>query len=216
MTMTMTTSMELSPADAALNHRDPILDAALSAFLDFGIRRTSMGEIARRAGISPATLYRRHAQKSDVVMAVGLREAQLILAELDRVIDVTAPPLDQLTRLHLTVSSRLRGNDLLNRVLATEPESVLPKITVDADPILEIGRGYLAGFLSRLQAEGYLPAYDVRPVADCLARLAQSEVLTPSAEPLDEAAARAFVRDHLAPFIRLTADHPNAEQGTTR
>ncbi|MFL6158648.1 MAG: TetR/AcrR family transcriptional regulator [Marmoricola sp.] len=189
---------------------DPVLVGALEAFLDFGIRRTSMGEIARRAGISPATLYRRYAQKSDVVMAVGMLEAGNILAALEEAVDPAAPPLEQLTCLHLTVTNRLRSNRLLQRLLATEPESVLPKITVDADPILEIGRGYLAGFLTRLQAEGHLPAYDVRPVADCLARLAQSEVLTPSVEPLGDAAARAFVRDHLAPFIRL------APEGTPR
>lgn len=182
----------------------PVEDAALRAFLDFGVRRTSMGEIARRAGISPATLYRRYAQKSDLVAAVGLREAEQILAALEEAVDVTAPPLEQLTVLHLTVANRLRSNKLLQRVLATEPETVLPKITIEADPIMEIGRGYLAAFLARLQAEGHLPPYDVRPVADCLARLAQSEVLTPSKEPLSDDEARAFVRDHLAPFIRLT------------
>ena len=165
-----------------------------------------MAEIARRAGISPATLYRRYAQKSDLVAAVGLREAQLILAAIEDAIDLTAPPLEQLTVVHLTVANRLRSNKLLQRVLATEPETVLPKITVEAEPILEIGRGYLAAFLTRLQAEGHLPAYDVRPVADCLARLAQSEVLTPSVEPLTEDGARAFVRDHLAPFIRLSPE----------
>lgn len=185
-----------------------VLDAALDAFLDFGIRRTSMGEIARRAGISPATLYRRYAQKSDLVLAVGMREAERILAHLEDHIDESAPPLDQLTALHVTVAAELRGNELLRRVLATEPESVLPKITVDADPILDIGRGYLAGFLTRLQREGHLPPYDVVPVADVLARIAQSETLTPSRDPLDEDATRAFVRDHLAPFIRLS---PTAE-----
>lgn len=185
---------------------DPILAAALSAFLDFGIRRTSMGEIAHRAGISPATLYRRYAQKSDVVMAVGMLEATSILTHLESVVDPSTTPLEQLTRLHLTVAERIRSNQLLARVLATEPETVLPKLTIDAEPILAIGRDYLAGFLTRLQDEGHLPAYDVRPVADCLARLAQSEVLTPSAEPLDEEATRAFVRDHLAPFIRLSTE----------
>ena len=189
--------------DARTADRDPILDGALEAFLDFGVRRTNMAEIARRAGISPATLYRRYAQKSDIVAAVGLREAEQILAALEEAVDPTAPPLEQLTVLHLTVATRLRANKLLARVLATEPETVLPKITVEAEPILEIGRGYLAAFLTRLQDEGHLPAYDVRPVADCLARLAQSEVLTPSVEPLTDEAARDFVRGHLAPFIRL-------------
>jgi len=191
---------------AVLDDRDPVLDAALSAFLDFGIRRTSMGEIARRAGISPATLYRRYAQKSDVVMGVGMREAQRLLSYLELHIDVAASPLEQLTALHCAVLDQLTSNELLKRVLATEPESVLPKITIDADPILEIGRGYLAAFLTRLQHEGHLPSYDVAPVADWLARLAQSEVLTPSRQPLSEAATRAFVRDHLAPFIRLTVE----------
>lgn len=185
---------------------DPILDGALAAFLDFGVRRTNMAEIARRAGISPATLYRRYAQKSDLVAAVGLREAELILDELNELVDPTSTPLEQLTRVHLTVTARLRGNQLLHRVLATEPETILPKITVDAAPILDIGRGYLAAFLTRLQDEGHLPAYDVGPVADALARLAQSEVLTPATEPLTEDQARAFVRDHLAPFIRLSPE----------
>lgn len=200
------TTLAAPPAGRATpdERADRILDAALSAFLDFGIRRTSMSEIARRAGISPATLYRRYAQKSDVVAGVGLREAERILAHLEETVDVTAPPLEQLTVLHREVSALLRANELLARVLATEPESVLPKMTVDADPILDIGRGYLGAFLTRLQHEGHLPSYDVAPVADCLARLAQSEVLTPSRDPLDEAATTAFVRDHLAPFIRLS------------
>lgn len=188
---------------APVDDRNPVLDAALAAFLDFGVRRTSMTDIARRAGISPATLYRRYAQKSDLVMAVGLREAHRDLAYVDQKVDVTAPPLEQLVQLHLAVSRRLRGNKLLQRVLATEPETVLPRLTLEAGPLLDIGRDYLGRFLSRLQAEGHLPAYDVRPVADWLTRLAQSEVLTPATDPLPDEEARAFVRDHLAPFVRL-------------
>ena len=183
-----------------------VLDAALDAFLDFGVRRTSMGEIARRAGISPATLYRRYAQKSDVVMGVGLREAGRIMAHLEDVIDPSAPPLEQLTALHVEVAHQLRSNELLRRVLATEPETVLPKLTVDADPILESGRGYLAGFLTRLQDEGLVAPYDVAPVADWLARMALSDTLTPAKEPLTPEQTAAFVRDHLAPFIRLSLE----------
>ena len=206
-----TTSTELPTSNGALDDRDPVLDAALAAFLDFGIRRTSMGEIARRAGMSPATLYRRYAQKSDVVMAVGLREAQRELGYIDHKIDPAAPPLDQLVQLYLVVSHRLRSNRLLQRVLATEPETVLPRMTLEAGPLLAIGQSYLAGFLTRLQTGGHLPAYDVAPVADWLTRVGQSEILTPAERLLTEDEARAFVRDHLAPFIRLSLD-----EGTSR
>jgi AcrR family transcriptional regulator len=193
-------------APNVVDDRDAILDGALAAFLDFGVRRTNMADIARRAGISPATLYRRYSQKSDLVAAVGLREATRVLARLNDVIDIEATPLEQLTLLYTAVADEVRGNNLLHRLLATEPDSVLPKLTVDAEPILEIGRDYLANFLTRLQSEGHLPRYDVRPVADTLTRLTQSEMLTPSKEPLTPKEIRAFVRDHLAPFIRLSPE----------
>jgi len=199
--------MTLTAVDPeVVDDRDAILDGALAAFLDFGVRRTNMADIARRAGISPATLYRRYSQKSDLVAAVGLREATRVLARLSDIIDTEATPLEQLTLLYTAVADQVRGNDLLHRLLATEPETVLPKLTVDAEPILEIGRDYLAGFLSRLQAEGHLPPYDVRPVADTLTRLTQSEMLTPSKDPLTPREVRAFVKDHLAPFIRLSPE----------
>lgn len=197
---------ETTTAPDVVDDRDAILDGALAAFLDFGVRRTSMADIARRAGISPATLYRRYSQKSDLVAAVGLREATRVLARLSDIIDIEATPLEQLTLLYTAVADEVRSNGLLHRLLATEPETVLPKLTFDAEPILQIGRDYLAGFLTRLQAEGHLPSYDVRPVADALTRLTQSEMLTPSKEPLAPNEVRAFVRDHLAPFIGLAPE----------
>ena len=205
----MPTSTAVRPAlelGGAPDDRDPVLDAALAAFLDFGIRRTSMGEIARRAGISPATLYRRYAAKSDIVMAVGLREASRDIASIDARIDPAAPPVEQLTRLYLEVSRRLHGNRLLIRVLETEPETVLPRLTLEAGPLLDIGRSYLADFLVRLQREGHVPPYDVTPVVDWLARHAQSETLTPAASAPSEQEVRAFVRDHLAPFVGITVE----------
>lgn len=185
---------------------DPVLDAALAAFLDFGIRRTTMGEIARRAGISPATLYRRYAAKTDIVMAVGMREANRAIAAVDARIDTSASPVEQLTQLYLEVSRRMRGNELLRRVLNTEPESVLPRLTLEAGPLLDIGRSYLADFLVRLQREGHVPAYDVTPVVDWLARQTQSETLTPAPSAPSEDQVRDFVRRHLAPFVGITVE----------
>lgn len=194
-----------SPAPAAPDDRDPVLDAALAAFLDFGIRRTSMGEIARRAGISPATLYRRYAHKSDLVMAVGMREATREITTIDARVDTSAAPVDQLTQLYLEVSRAIRDNRLLRRVLDTEPETVLPRLTLGAAPLLEVGRGYLAGFLERLRAEGHLHDGDLTLVVDWLTRHAHSELLTPADPPSDEEVAT-FVRRHLAPFVGLSPE----------
>jgi AcrR family transcriptional regulator len=185
-----------------------ILDAALTAFLEFGIRRTSMGEVAKRSKLSPATLYRRFAQKSDIVRAVAIREAQRFINEVDARIDPTASGEEQVVEGFVAFTLGVRRNQLLTRLLVTEPELTLPLLTTDAGPFLALGRDYLAAITRRLQAEGKVQAYDPEPVAELLARLALSLVLTPDGViPVDdEQAARAFAREHITPLVRLTPD----------
>ena len=44
------------------NADDPVLDSARACVLAVGVRRTTMTDIARRAGVSRMTLYRRMAR----------------------------------------------------------------------------------------------------------------------------------------------------------
>lgn len=186
-----------------------VLDAALLAFLDFGIKRTSMVEVARRCGLSLATLYRRFASKSDLIQAVGMRQARQFVEEVDaaqqRQVDRDASAEAQIVELFVAFLNGLRGNKLLERLLKTEPEIVLPYLTVKGAPILELGRDYLAEFIARLQDEGKLPDYDPEPLAEMIARTALSLALTPQTVlPLDDdAAIRKFARDHVVVSFRL-------------
>lgn len=184
-----------------------VLDGALSAFLDFGIRRASMNEIAKRAGVSPATLYRRFASKAAVVEAVGMREAREFVRAVDARVDRGAPAREQVVEEFVAFAVRLADNRLLQRLLVTEPESILPQLTVGAAPVLALGRAYLADTLTRLQREGGLPEFDVDAVAEICARLALSLALTPDgAIPIDdEDAARAFADAHITALMRLPA-----------
>lgn len=186
-----------------------VLDAALLAFLDFGIKRTSMVEVARRCGLSLATLYRRFASKSDLIQAVGMRQARQFVEQVDaaqqRQVDRDAGAEDQIVELFVAFLNGLRGNKLLDRLLKTEPEIVLPYLTVKGAPVLELGRDYVAEFITRLQGEGKLPEYDPEPVAEMIARTALSLALTPQTVlPLDDdAAIRKFARDHVVVSFRL-------------
>ncbi|MFI9509208.1 TetR/AcrR family transcriptional regulator [Nocardia sp. NPDC052566] len=187
----------------------PVLDAALLAFLDFGIKRTSMVEVARRCGLSLATLYRRFASKTDLIQAVGLWQARQFIANVDgalqKQIDQDASAEDQIVELFVAFLNGLRGNKLLDRLLQTEPEIVLPYLTVRGAPVIELGRDYLAEFIARLQREGKLPDYDPEPLAEMIARTALSLALTPQTViPLgDDDAARRFARDHVVVSFRV-------------
>ena len=53
---------------------EQILDAAYELLLAVGMRRMSMADIARRAGVSRATLYRRWPNVAAVIGALTTRE----------------------------------------------------------------------------------------------------------------------------------------------
>src|SRR3954469_4931255 len=68
------------PADPTT---DRVVSGALAQFEDFGIRKTTMEDVARRAGVARVTVYRRFANKERLVEAVLLGEAQRFFAELE-------------------------------------------------------------------------------------------------------------------------------------
>ncbi|MFI9533377.1 TetR/AcrR family transcriptional regulator [Nocardia fusca] len=186
-----------------------VLSAALQAFLDFGIKRTSMVEVARRGGLSLATLYRRFSSKSDLIQAVGLAQTRDFIEGVDAAvqqqIEREAGAEDQIVELFVAFLAGLRGNELLDRLLNTEPEIVLPYLTTRGAPVIELGRDYVAEFITRLQGEGKLPEYDPLPLAEMIARTALSLALTPQTViPLDDdIAVRRYARDHVAVSFRV-------------
>ncbi|HVA10472.1 MAG TPA: TetR/AcrR family transcriptional regulator [Acidimicrobiales bacterium] len=201
MTATLLELVNDGPAEDLEHER--VLDAALQAFLDFGIRRTSMGEIAKRSGLSPATLYRRFSGKDEIVWAVGRREARRLIAEVDAGVDAHAKPEDQVVAMFVAFVGGLRQNRLLHRLLATEPEVILPLLTVNAGPVLVLGRAYLADFIRRVRRQLGLRPIDADPAAEAVARIALSLALTPqTCIPVDDGnAARLFARQFLAGIL---------------
>lgn len=193
-------SASTEPADDSSRR---ILDAALDAFLDFGIRRTSMNEIARRAGLGVATVYRRYPQKDQLIEAVILRETGRFVVEVDRRVRTVSAAADIAVEGFVAVVVGIREHPLLRRLLVTEPEVVLPMLTLRGGPVLAIGRGYLAGIIRRLQGEGAIPRYDPEPVAELLARVAHSLLLTGDGciPGQDDEPTRRFARAHVAPIL---------------
>ncbi|MBF6186440.1 TetR/AcrR family transcriptional regulator [Nocardia farcinica] len=189
---------------------EKLLESALSAFLDFGIKRTSMGEIARRAGISPATLYRRFESKNELVEAVSVREAQRFVEYIDKRVQTVEGTENQLVEIFVAFITAIAGNELLRRLLRTEPDLILPRLTTEAGPVLAVGRVYLAEKLRELADTDI----DADLVAEIMARLALSLALTPDGLiPLaDINAGRDFARRTLLPMVGVhrAQETPNA------
>jgi len=126
-----------------------LLDAALAEFSAYGLRRTSMENVAERAGLARSTLYRRFSNKRELARAVALRQSRAHLVELVRAVEGLPTVEDRLVEAFVRGISRARADGLLLRLLEAEPETVLPYFTTHSDIALGLGRGFLAEQLRR-------------------------------------------------------------------
>jgi AcrR family transcriptional regulator len=110
------------------NVDDPVLDAARACVLAVGVRRTTLTDVARRAGVSRMTLYRRFPDLEGVLSALMTREFGRLVAEAA----ARAGGATTRERLVATVvhgSRALAEDPLFQRLLDVDPELLLPYVT---------------------------------------------------------------------------------------
>lgn len=131
-----------------------ILDAALQAILDFGVRRASVEEIARRAGVSHMTVYRRWPTKKDLLVATLGTVTDAIFAAVDAEVAALDNYEDRFVAGFTGIYWRVCTHPMLSRTLQTDPEAVLPALTTGAGPALELATNYLARHIADTARHG--------------------------------------------------------------
>lgn len=107
-----------SPAGASQSVDDQVLDAARSCILEYGVRRTTLAEIARRAKVSRPTVYRRWADTRAVVSSLLTREIGSVMPSFDP--DASAGV--QITSAVSVVADRIRLHPLFVKILRSDPD----------------------------------------------------------------------------------------------
>jgi len=187
-------------------YAERILEAAREELAAYGLRRTTLDDIAARAGVGRATLYRRFAGRDRLLAELVAREARRLIAYVDAQMRVHDTPSERLVAAFLAFISQLRGHKLLRRVVVSDPDEILPILTNPAT--LALGRDYIAAQAAREQAEGAELTADPSVIGELLARFAHSLALTPdSVLPLDdEEALTALARATLVPLVFAGGD----------
>ena len=186
---------------------DRVTAAALDQFADFGIRRSTIDDVARRAGVSRVSVFRRVASKRGLVEIVIAREIRRGMTELDAAWE-RGQSLEERLVLGLSFAVRyVSGHPLFDRLLRSEPEFLLPLLTVDGGPVLALYRSLIADRLRVEIRAGRAATADVDVAAEVIARLALSLLLTrQGAITLDDNdSVLALVRLVLEPMLRPSA-----------
>ncbi|GGN91137.1 TetR/AcrR family transcriptional regulator [Nocardia rhizosphaerihabitans] len=107
---------QLSPTDVA------ILDATRACVVDFGVRRTTLTEVARRAGVSRPTVYRRWPDTGSLI-------AELLVRELRTIVGETMPDVglgrDRLVRGIVAGAAAIRANAVFAKIFRTDTDLML-------------------------------------------------------------------------------------------
>jgi len=98
--------------------------AALELFEAYGPRKVSVNDIARKAGVSPVTIYNHFGSKQELVRAVIRQMLETSLAEFREIIAGNQPYIERFRQIFLFKQERLRilNSEMLQAVLSEDPE----------------------------------------------------------------------------------------------
>ena len=185
----------------ATDTRRVIIDAAMACFRQYGLRKTTIVDIGRSAGLSRGTIYLYFRDKSAIVEACAESASQQFYLGLAKAMDPGTSLEDKLSRAAVFVVRERRAiepgkmfdKDEMSILLASDTELLRDCVDFIA-PYLAAGR--LTGEVRK--------DLDIRPAAEWFARILFSLFTTPSAtfSTHDPEAVGAFVRAHVVRGFR--------------
>jgi AcrR family transcriptional regulator len=162
-----------------------ILDAARACVLAAGVHETTLGDVARRAGVSRMTLYRRYSDIGSLISEVLGHEFAQILRE-NTEIPPQAPPdarsaRRRLVETVLAVVRAFHADPLMRQVLDAEPEILMPYLINRFGSTQQIAVNLLANRLDAGHRDGSIKKGSIAVQAHSIVLTAQAFIISAAA-----------------------------------
>jgi AcrR family transcriptional regulator len=157
--------------------RQRILEATYACVARWGLSKTTVEDAAREAGLSRATVYRYFpGGRDELIDAVVSWQFLLFFVSLYEEVHGATSLEEVLDRGLVFARRALLEHEVLQKILETEPDVLMPKLTVESNRTV----GLIAGFLvPYLHEHGMAEGVEIHEAADFLARMILSYISSP-------------------------------------
>jgi AcrR family transcriptional regulator len=147
---------------------DVLLNAAMECVLAVGVRRTTLSDVARTAGVSRMTLYRRFPDVRGMLSALLTREFGKIIIEVDQAGAGESTARGRLVAAAVHTLRVLTTNALMRTLIERDAEMLLPYLTERIGTSQRMSEEYLRAQIVAGQADGSIrdanPAVQARTI----------------------------------------------------
>lgn len=162
---------------------DPVLAAVRESVLAVGVRRTTLTDVARRAGVSRMTLYRRAPDVKALILELLARELGAVITDEERRAQALRTGRARLVATAVAVVQRLPREPLLRRVLEVDPELLLPYLVQRQGSTQKLAVAEIKRMLDAAVADGSVRECDTSVVAAVLVHVITPFVVGRAALP---------------------------------
>lgn len=174
-----------------ISEDDPLLDAAHACVMAVGVRRTTLTDVARRAGRSRMTVYRRFPDVAALIQALMTREFSGVLEEAVAANAGLPTVRERLAHGASDGVVRLGGHPLFLRLLDVDPELLLPYVVQRHGAFQHLVLDAFVALLTEGMEEGSVRRTDPEALAAALELCLRGWVLAARSDDPDRLRARA-------------------------
>lgn len=157
---------------------DLLLDAALECVLAVGVRRTTLSDVARTAGVSRMTLYRRFPDVRGMLSGLITREFGKLLGAATEAAKTEETSRGQLVVASVQMLRSLATDPLMRAVIERDAEMLLPYIFERIGTSQRMTEEYLYAQLAAGHADGSIRPAELKVQARTFFLMLQPYVFT--------------------------------------
>lgn len=157
---------------------DPLLAAARECVMDVGFKRTTLADVARRAGVSRMTVYRQYGDLQAIVSALLTCELVALIDRARAEVQQLPTARERLVEAGVRTVQELVHHPLYRRVLDVDPELLLPLVVDRFGSTQKAAIDLVAEQVAAGQRDGSIREVDPRRAATALQLTAQSFVFS--------------------------------------